>query len=154
MYKPMRFLYLLLLVPLSSSSNSQKWMENPLLGTELIGKASYYGRGFHGRLTANGERMDKYAMTCASKNLPFNTMLEVRYPKKGTKVILRVNDRGPFVPGRIIDVSRGAAEALDMVNDGVVDIEITIVGDDGHVYIQNTRPFSHFLENVFENKVE
>ncbi|MFT4734808.1 MAG: rare lipoprotein A [Algoriphagus sp.] len=150
----MRFLYLFLLVPLSFSSNSQKWMENPLLGAALIGKASFYGRGFHGRLTANGEIMDKYAMTCASKDLPFNTMLEVRYPKKDTKVILRVNDRGPFIPGRIIDVSRGAAEALGMVNDGVVDIEVTVIGTNGHVYIQNTRPFSHFLEGVFENKVK
>ncbi len=125
-------------------------MDNPLLGTELIGKASFYGPGFHGRVTANGERMDQNAMTCASKELPFNTMLEVTYPEKGTQVIVRVNDRGPFIPGRIIDLSQGAAEVLNMIDDGVVDVEVMVVGDDGHVYIRNTSPFSHFLDSIFE----
>ncbi|GAB5466302.1 MAG: hypothetical protein Kapaf2KO_17380 [Candidatus Kapaibacteriales bacterium] len=96
-------------------------------GTVIIGKASYYGEKFHGRTTANGEKFDMYAMTAAHKSLPFGTVLEVVNLRNGKKTKVRVNDRGPFVPGRVLDLSKGAAEELDMISDGVIEVEIRII---------------------------
>ncbi|MFQ5350399.1 MAG: septal ring lytic transglycosylase RlpA family protein, partial [Thermoanaerobaculia bacterium] len=91
------------------------------------GIASWYGPGFHGRQTANGETYDMYAMTAAHKSLPFDTVVEVRNLDNGRRTEVRINDRGPFVRGRIIDLSRAAAEALDMIGSGVARVEITLV---------------------------
>lgn len=96
-------------------------------GQLLRGVASYYGPGFHGRLTANGEVYDQNGLTCAHKHLPFNTILEITYLGNGRKVRVRVNDRGPFVHGRIIDLSVGAARALGLMQDGVGEITAEIV---------------------------
>jgi rare lipoprotein A len=74
--------------------------------------ASWYGPGFHGRLTANGETFDQDAMTAAHKTLPFGTVLRVTNPANGRRIVVRINDRGPFIAGRDIDLSRGAARAL------------------------------------------
>lgn len=76
--------------------------------------ASWYGPGFHGRLTANGETFDQDAMTAAHKTLPFGTVLRVTNPANGARIVVRINDRGPFIAGRDIDLSRGAARALDI----------------------------------------
>ena len=75
------------------------------------GVASYYGRRFHGRQTANGERFDMHAMTAAHRTLPFGTLVEVTNPVTGKRVTVRINDRGPFHGGRVIDVSRAAASS-------------------------------------------
>lgn len=75
-------------------------------------RASWYGPGFHGNLTANGETYDQWAMTAAHKTLPFGTQLRVTNVANGESVVVRINDRGPFIPGRDLDLSRGAAEAL------------------------------------------
>lgn len=96
-------------------------------GTKLRGSASFYADYFHGKKTANGEIFDMNGLTCAHKTLPFNTWLEVRNLKNGRTVMVRVNDRGPFVGNRIIDLSLGAAKELHMIEDGVVDIEATVV---------------------------
>lgn len=112
--------------------------QGPILGTELVGKASYYGPKFHGKTTANGEKMDKNAFTCAHKTLPFGTMIEVENPRNNKRVIVRVNDRGPYSGNRIIDVSLAAAQELGMINRGVVNVKATIVGKDGEIII--TRP--------------
>ena len=84
-------------------------------GAELgRGEASWYGPGFHGRLTANGERFDQEAMTAAHKTLPFGTRVLVRVPRTGREVVVRINDRGPYVAGRIIDLSSAAANAIGL----------------------------------------
>jgi len=92
------------------------------------GLASWYGDQFHGRPTATGERFDMHALTAAHKTLPLPGLVEVTNLANGRRVVLRVNDRGPFVDGRIIDLSRGAAEALDMLNRGVGEVRVRYLG--------------------------
>ena len=87
------------------------------------GVASWYGPGFHGRLTASGERFNTQALTAAHLNLPFGTLLRVRSEQNGREVIVRVNDRGPYAKGRIIDLSQAAARALGIQGLGRVIIE-------------------------------
>ncbi|GAB3365423.1 hypothetical protein GCM10027566_36040 [Arachidicoccus ginsenosidivorans] len=88
------------------------------------GKASYYAGKFIGRKTANGETFRKRKLTAASKTLPFGTHVKVKNLKNGKTVKVRINDRGPFIPGRIIDLSWKAAKRLDMLDDGVVPVQI------------------------------
>jgi len=88
------------------------------------GKASFYAGKFIGRKTANGEIFRKHKLTAASKTLPFGTHVKVKNLKNGHIVKVRINDRGPFVPGRIIDLSWKAAKKLDMLEDGVVPVQI------------------------------
>lgn len=76
------------------------------------GVASWYGPGFHGRKTANGERFNMHEMTAAHKTLPFGTRVLVQNPRTGKEVVVRINDRGPFIKGRVIDLSKAAAKAL------------------------------------------
>lgn len=91
--------------------------------------ASYYGKGFHGRRTASGEVFNQYAMTCAHKTLPFQTLLKVTNPKTGKNVIVRVTDRGPFKRGRDIDLSYGAAKEIGMIAAGVMKVEVVKLQD-------------------------
>lgn len=91
------------------------------------GMASWYGGKFHGRLTANGERYNKNGISAAHKTLPFGTRVRVRNLNNGRTIEVRINDRGPFVKGRIIDLSKGAAKKIDMIQDGVVPVELTIL---------------------------
>lgn len=95
------------------------------------GKASWYGKDFHGRKTANGERYDMYGMTAAHKNLPFGTILRVTNLTNGKAVVVRVNDRGPFVKGRVIDLTHSAASKLGMLGPGVVRVKIEAIGRSG-----------------------
>ena len=90
------------------------------------GRASWYGGQFHGRRTANGETYDKYALTAAHKTLPFGTIVRVRSLKLGREIDVRINDRGPFAPGRVIDVSQAAAEALGLVGAGVAEVSLNV----------------------------
>jgi rare lipoprotein A len=105
------------------------------LGTELFGKGSYYGKEFYGNKTTSGERLKPDDMTCAHRTLPFGTMIEVTNLQNNKWCVVRVNDRGPFVGDRIIDVSEAAATELSMKGAGVVRVKLTIVGDNGTVYI-------------------
>jgi rare lipoprotein A len=86
------------------------------------GLASWYGADFHGRRTANGERYNMYAMTAAHKTLPLGTWVEVTHLETGRRIRVRVNDRGPFVGGRVIDLSLAAARALGSVERGIVPV--------------------------------
>ncbi|HWR97800.1 MAG TPA: septal ring lytic transglycosylase RlpA family protein [Candidatus Methanoperedens sp.] len=86
------------------------------------GLASWYGADFHGRRTANGERYNMYAMTAAHKTLPLGTRVTVTHRGSGRRIRVRVNDRGPFVAGRVIDLSLAAARALGSAEDGVVPV--------------------------------
>lgn len=96
-------------------------------GTVLKGEASYYGPGFHGRPTANGERYDQNAYTCAHKTLPFHTILRVTLPSTGQSVDVRVNDRGPYKDGRILDLSVAAAKKIGLVPLGVASVEAQVI---------------------------
>ena len=84
--------------------------------------ASWYGPGFHGRTTANGERYNMHGLTAAHKTLPFGTKLEVCYQGCTT---VRINDRGPFIGARELDLSYGAAQAIGLVSPGVANVEVT-----------------------------
>lgn len=104
--------------------------ESPLeeAGRDLgMGVASYYGRRFHGRLTANGERFNMRAMTAAHKTLPFGSRVKVTNPSNGRSVTVRINDRGPFIPGRVLDLSRGAAERIGMIRSGHARVQMVLL---------------------------
>jgi|GEM_PF-336535 len=93
------------------------------------GVASYYGRRFHGRRTANGERFNMNAMTAAHRTLPFGSQVRVTNPRNGRSVVVRVNDRGPFIRGRSIDLSRAAAERIGMISRGHARVELELIED-------------------------
>ena len=94
------------------------------------GLASWYGRKFHGRKTASGEIYDMYAHTAAHKTLPMNTMLLVKNLRNGKSTVVRINDRGPFIRNRIIDLSHTAAKELDIINNGTAMVEIVALGEE------------------------
>ncbi len=97
-------------------------MERP-----VVGRASFYADGLRGRETASGEPYDPEELTAAHRTLPFGTRVRVVRRPSGRAVVVRINDRGPFVPERIIDLSRAAADALGMVDAGVAEVEITVL---------------------------
>jgi len=97
-------------------------------GFVQTGIASWYGKKFHGRKTANGETYDMYAMTAAHKTLPMNTWVEVHNLDTRKKIKVRINDRGPFVTGRIIDLSYTGAKKVDMVGSGTARVRIRALG--------------------------
>ncbi len=93
------------------------------------GLASWYGRDFHGRRTSNGEIYNMYSMTAAHKTLPMNTMLLVKNLHNGRETVVRVNDRGPFIRGRIIDLSYKAAKKIGLVSEGVARVKIVALSE-------------------------
>ena len=94
---------------------------------ELIGEATWYGEVHHGRTTASGEPFDMYAMTAAHKSLPFDTIVRVIRPDTLQSVVVRINDRGPYGPGRVIDLSMAAAEEIDLIRPGHVPVVVEIL---------------------------
>jgi rare lipoprotein A len=92
------------------------------------GKAAWYGAKFNGRKTASGQRYNAALLTAASNTLPFGTLVRVTNVKNKKSVVVRINDRGPSQPDRIIDVSRAAAARLGMLRAGVVEVELKVVG--------------------------
>jgi rare lipoprotein A len=107
-----------------------KWYQprSHSVGFRQTGLASWYGEDFHGKKTANGEIYDMYAITAAHKTLPFNTYVRVKNLKNSHKLDVRINDRGPFVRGRIIDLSYTAAKKLGIVGPGTAPVEIVALG--------------------------
>jgi len=91
------------------------------------GKASWYGAAFQGKPTASGEPFNMNALTAAHRNLPFGTQVRVTNQNNGRSVVVRINDRGPFVDGRIIDLSRAAAGQIGMIDAGVVPVSLEIL---------------------------
>ena len=113
-----------------SATNNQRTgskNENHKNGNILYGEASYYADKFHGRKTANGEIFDMHKISAAHKTLPFDTMLEVTNLENNKSVIVRVNDRGPYKKGRILDLSYRAAQEVDMIKTGVARVKIRIL---------------------------
>ena len=112
----MRRLYILLLTALILSLSA--WAQTQ------TGKASYYSKKWTGRRTASGERVHHDSLTCAHRTYPFGTLLRVTNQRNGLQVVVRVNDRGPFGRGRIVDLSWGAAKAIGMLAAGVVSVTV------------------------------
>jgi len=115
---PLKLLKKEQIIPLSDQS---------LIANSFGGEASWYGPGFHGRLTANGEVYDQNAMTAAHPSLRFGTRVKVTNLNNGRSVIVRINDRGPYANGRVIDVSAAAARSLGMIKSGVARVKVTIL---------------------------
>jgi rare lipoprotein A (peptidoglycan hydrolase) len=105
--------------------------ETPLppraIGDLQHGKGTWYGRDWHGRPTASGERFNRFAMTAAHRSLPMDAVVRVTNQNNGRSVTVRINDRGPYGGGRIIDVSEAAARKLGMIDAGVVPVTIEVV---------------------------
>lgn len=120
------FIALVLVNPISSTGINNLFARTSKIDPDFVqeGEASWYGPGFHGRKTASGERFDTYEMTAAHKTLPFGTVLKVTNLNNGKTVIVTVNDRGPYVGGRIIDLSKAAKDALDMGGTAQVRLEV------------------------------
>ena len=93
-------------------------------GNIYRGIASWYGPNFHGKKTSNGEWYDMYAMTAAHKTLPFGTLVKVNNLENGKSVVVKINDRGPFVRGRIIDLSKSAFIAIGDSRKGIIKVQI------------------------------
>lgn len=96
-------------------------------GWTQVGLASWYGKPYHGRRTASGEVYNMYGVSAAHRTLPFGTRVRVTRLDNGRSIVVRINDRGPFVRGRIIDLSYGAAKKLGMVQEGVVKVRIEVL---------------------------
>ena len=113
---------------LSDSEQIIPVRNQPLIASSFSGEASWYGPGFHGRRTANGEIYNQNALTAAHRNLRFGTRVKVTNLNNGRSVIVRINDRGPYAKGRVIDVSAAAARTLGMIRSGVAPVSVTILG--------------------------
>ncbi|WP_456473187.1 septal ring lytic transglycosylase RlpA family protein [Desulfolithobacter sp.] len=98
-------------------------------GYREVGIASWYGRKFHGRNTANGERYNMYEHTAAHKTLPMNTVVLVKNLENGKQTVVRINDRGPFIHGRIIDLSYRAAKEIGLLRNGTAKVEVIAMGE-------------------------
>lgn len=98
------------------------------VGDEFRGNASWYGPDFHGKLTSNGETYNMYAMTAAHKTLPMNTIVKVTNLRNSKSTVVRINDRGPFVSTRIIDLSNSAAKKINMIGTGTAPVKLEILG--------------------------
>lgn len=109
----------------ASSGNETNAAENFMLVSE--GKASYYANQFHGRKTANGETFNMNELTAAHRTLPFGTWVRVTNMRNGKDVIVRINDRGPFIKGRVIDLSKQAAKELGMMNAGTANVRVEAI---------------------------
>lgn len=106
------------------------------IGHTFTGKSSFYANKFNGRKTSSGEKLNNNDFTCAHPSLPFGTMLEIENPVNKKWCIVRVNDRGPFTKARIIDVSLAAAKKIKMIQQGVITINVMIVGYNSEIIIR------------------
>src|SRR2546422_10298806 len=119
--------------------------EGPARGSVRVGMASWYGAEFQGSRTAGGERFDQHALTAASRSFPIGTHVRVTNLANGRSVVVRVNDCGPFVHGRVLDVSHAAATALGIVGGGTARVRIESVGEGspptvtGHARVRRPR---------------
>mgnify|MGYP002624784961 FL=1 len=104
-----------------------KKFAHAMQGGVEYGEASWYGKPYHGRKTASGEKYNMNELTAAHRTLPFGTKVKVTRLDNGRSVVVRINDRGPFVRGRVIDLSREGAKKIDMVNDGIADVRVEII---------------------------
>ncbi len=119
-----------------SRSNPVKKVNSTAKSKKILkGISSYYGEDFHGKLTANGEVFDMYGLTAAHKTLPLNTIVRVTNLENKKSLILRINDRGPYVKGRMLDCSYGAALKLGFIGNGTTKVKVEVIelGDDKYM---------------------
>jgi rare lipoprotein A len=116
-----------------------------------IGVASWYGPGFHGGHTASGERFDQNAMTAAHKTLPLPSIVRVTNLDNGVSAIIKVNDRGPFSKGRIIDLSRGAAVKLGVIRTGTAKVRVQFLEKETKEYVQNLNGGTQYAMRAINN---
>lgn len=124
--EPSNLRWFLFLIVAAVGCSTGPTLQNPQ-GSET-GMASYYAHKFHGEKTASGEVYDENGLTAAHRKLPFGTQVRVTNLANGKKVVLLINDRGPFAEGRIIDVSYRAAQDLDFVREGLARVRVEVVG--------------------------
>ncbi len=110
-----------------SKTRSSKQPKKFKVGQTWTGKASWYGPNFHGKKCANGEVFNMNGISAAHKELPFGTILKVTNLGNGRSCNVRINDRGPFIRGRMLDLSKGAAKKLGSLGDGVIEVKVKIV---------------------------
>ena len=110
-----------------ASKKTSRKTTNVRDGETIIGYASYYADKFHGRQTANGEIFNMHDYTAAHRNLPFDTVLLVTNLENGKKVKVRINDRGPFSKGRVIDLSYRAMLELEGIEDGLITVKVKVI---------------------------
>jgi len=137
-YRPRRSVILLVTIlagTLATCSGTPKPVYFPGYPVGFIerGVASWYGPGFHGNKTANGERYDMHQLTAAHRTLPLGSIAVVRSMSTGRQVTVRINDRGPFARGRVLDLSLAGANALGMIGSGTDQIELKVVGYQGRI---------------------
>ena len=142
-------IFLLLLVPTLLFFSCARLPYPPSEGVQT-GEASWYGTDFHGKLTSNKEIYDMYDMTAAHKSLPFGTYVMVTNLNNGKSAMVRINDRGPFVKGRIIDLSYAAARALDMVTSGTAPVKLEVLYEYSPKY--SSQKFSVQIGSFVERK--
>lgn len=124
------------------------------VGDKFDGIASWYGPDFHAKKTSNGEIYNMYAMTAAHKTLPMNTVVRVDNLDNGRSTIVRINDRGPFVTGRIIDLSNKAAHEIDMVRKGTARVKVTVLGYNGLIDDKNAPNVNSIEQKPEVEKIE
>jgi rare lipoprotein A len=123
-------LLLVAIIALAVLSACAVWKPGPNhfeQGYSKNGHASWYGPGFHGKRAANGEIYDQNGLTAAHRYMPFGTLVQVTRRDTGAKVVVRITDRGPFVRGRILDLSKGAAKVLDAIGPGVIPVHLKVI---------------------------
>lgn len=121
-------------------------------GFKQEGQASWYGKKFHGHLTSNGEIYDMYSMTAAHKELPIPSYVKVTNKDNGKTTVVRVNDRGPFHPGRIIDLSYAAALKLDVIRTGTANVAIEVISVDRPTQTHKQEALPKFVVQVASSK--
>lgn len=124
------------------------------VGDQFDGIASWYGPDFHAKKTSNGEIYNMYAMTAAHKTLPMNTVVRVDNLDNGRSTIVRINDRGPFVAGRIIDLTNKAAHEIDMVRKGTARVKVTVLGYNGLIDDKNAPSVNSIEQKPEVEKIE
>ena len=120
----MKWWLLVLLVVAACGGRQARHAEPPHRTSALRGMASWYGKG---QMTASGERFNRHEMTAAHRTLPFGTLVRVTNTRNGKSVVVRINDRGPYGHGRIIDLSEAAAKKLDMIDAGVAPVTLEVI---------------------------
>lgn len=123
-----RFVSLSSVLLLLSACSSGPISQQDAVGFAEVGGASYYADKYHGRTTASGEKFNQNAMTAAHKRLPFGTRVRVTNLDNGKSIVVRINDRGPFVRGRVIDLSKAAFQRIASTRVGVVDVKVEVLG--------------------------
>ena len=128
---PISLLLISLVAGCSSPAPKPVYFPGYPVGYIERGMASWYGPGFHGNKTANGERYDMHKLTAAHRTLPLGSIAVVRSATTGKEVTVRINDRGPFAKGRVLDLSYAGAQTLGMVGHGTDQIELRVIGFQG-----------------------